>query len=363
MSRILDERDKQNLESNISTTASNINMNMMQLKLDLWEKDSEIVLMINEHEANVRNPHRVTYAQVGADPTGSAAKALSDSKTYTDNKLAELVDSAPETLNTLDELAAALNDDSNFAATMATELGKKTNNTDFTAHTSNVSNPHQVTATQVGLGNVPNVATNDQTPTYTEASTLSTIVSGEKLSVSFGKIMKAITDLISHISNKSNPHGVTVSQIGADSSGSAAQALSDAKGYTDTKISDISSDTSNKLNNKVDKDGNKVLTDNNLTNALKSNYDAAYNHSISAHAPSDAEKNVQVDWNIEDTSSDEYIKNKPTSMKNPNKLILTGSVNATYDGSTEITVNIPRGGDGTIVGELCTTDEGILYIG
>ncbi|RGY97277.1 hypothetical protein [Clostridium sp. AM58-1XD] len=45
---------------------------------------------------------------------------------------------------------------------------------------------------------MPDVATNDQTPTYTQAETLENVVSGEKLSLSFGKIMKAIADLIAH---------------------------------------------------------------------------------------------------------------------------------------------------------------------
>lgn len=40
----------------------------------------------------------------------------------------------------------------------------------------------------------------------------------------------------------------------------------------------------------------------------------AYNHSQSAHAPSNAEANVQSDWNVSSTSSDAYIKNKPTSL-------------------------------------------------
>ena len=40
----------------------------------------------------------------------------------------------------------------------------------------------------------------------------------------------------------------------------------------------------------------------------------AYTHSQSAHAPSNAQKNVQSDWNVTDTSSDAYIANKPTSL-------------------------------------------------
>lgn len=47
-----------------------------------------------------------------------------------DSKLASLVDSAPETLNTLNELADALGDDPNFATTMATEIGKKVDKVD-----------------------------------------------------------------------------------------------------------------------------------------------------------------------------------------------------------------------------------------
>lgn len=81
-------------------------------------------------------------------------------------------------------------------------------------HTKNTENPHKVTAQQVGLGNVPNVTTDNQTPTFTQSSTLSEINSGEKLSTLFGKIKKAIVDLISHLANTSNPHSVTKSQVG-----------------------------------------------------------------------------------------------------------------------------------------------------
>lgn len=81
-------------------------------------------------------------------------------------------------------------------------------------HTGNKSNPHSVTKSQVGLGNVPNVATNDQTPTYSDTTTLVTLSSGEKISIAFAKIKLAITTLINHLANKSNPHGVTKSQVG-----------------------------------------------------------------------------------------------------------------------------------------------------
>jgi hypothetical protein len=58
-------------------------------------------------------------------------------KTYADtaasNAVTSLIDSAPGTLNTLNELAAALNDDANFATTVTTAIGTKLNTTDFTS--------------------------------------------------------------------------------------------------------------------------------------------------------------------------------------------------------------------------------------
>ena len=56
---------------------------------------------------------------------------------------------------------------------------------------------------------------NEQTPNYVEATTLESLSSGEKISLAFGKIKKAISELISHLGNKSNPHGVTAAQTGA----------------------------------------------------------------------------------------------------------------------------------------------------
>ena len=57
-------------------------------------------------------------------------------------------------------------------------------------------------------GYVDNIA-----PTFSQATELVKLTSGEKLTVSLGKIAKAISDLISHLVNKDNPHHVTASQL------------------------------------------------------------------------------------------------------------------------------------------------------
>ena len=81
-----------------------------------------------------------------------------DSKYQTEAQVAatvsQLVDSAPETLDTLNELAQALGNDPNFATTMATELGKKTNTTDLaTVATSGSYNDLSNTPTIPSVGN------------------------------------------------------------------------------------------------------------------------------------------------------------------------------------------------------------------
>lgn len=142
-------------------------------------------------------------------------------------------------------------------------------------HVSNKTNPHGVTKSQVGLGNVPNVATNNQTPTYEQASELSNIASGEKLSVSLGKIMKAIADFITHKAD------VVIHITAAER----------AKW--------------NAVTNKVDKVSGKQLSTNDYTTAEK--------NKLSGIAAG-AEVNVQADWNQTDTAADDYIKNRPASF-------------------------------------------------
>lgn len=59
------------------------------------------------------------------DPIWIADKPSYATKVYVDTAVANLVDSAPTTLDTLNELAAALGDDPNFATTITTLIGTK----------------------------------------------------------------------------------------------------------------------------------------------------------------------------------------------------------------------------------------------
>lgn len=58
--------------------------------------------------------------------TVDVAGAITTANQYTDSAIASLVDSAPAALDTLNELAAALGDDANFATTVTNSIATKT---------------------------------------------------------------------------------------------------------------------------------------------------------------------------------------------------------------------------------------------
>lgn len=180
---------------------------------------------LDEHLANKNNPHGITAVQIGALP--NTTKATDIGGASADHKhTASEVGARPSTwtptasdigLGNVNNTSDANKPVSNAQATAIADAKKAGTDAqvNLTAHITNKNNPHGVTAAQVGLGDVPNVSTNDQTPTYAATSSLLELRSGEKLTVAFGKIAKAITDLILHLESKNNPHGVTAAQIGA----------------------------------------------------------------------------------------------------------------------------------------------------
>ena len=137
-------------------------------------------------------------------------------------------------------LIIAISDTSNI--TVNVDKTSYVTEEELDGHKTDKTNPHGVTKAQVGLGNVPNVSTNDQTPIYTVPTANAELVSGEKLGTAFGRIARAVASLIAHIANKSNPHSVTKAQVG----------LGNADNTSDVN-KPISSATQTALNGKSDK--------------------------------------------------------------------------------------------------------------
>ncbi|MBD5537770.1 MAG: hypothetical protein HDQ99_19395 [Lachnospiraceae bacterium] len=172
---------------------------------------------LSSHLADTNNPHALTKAQIGlsdVDNTNDASKPVSalqreaidaahaDSNAYTDAKIAELVDVDSSTLNTLTEIAQALQN-GDVSGTFDSVIGNKADKTDLNAHTED-SNIH-ITASEREQWN-DKVGNNDDasntTISFSESSDLSNISTGEKTGSIMGKISKSISTLISHISAK-----------------------------------------------------------------------------------------------------------------------------------------------------------------
>lgn len=96
---------------------------------------------------NLVEYHGLLKAKIDSDVTNFSNSA----KGYTDTEIAKLVDSAPETLDTLGKLAVALHENDEVTDVLNAAISDKANASDLTSHTSNISNPHNVTMAQLGL--------------------------------------------------------------------------------------------------------------------------------------------------------------------------------------------------------------------
>jgi len=111
-------------------------------------------------DANFAPIDSPTFTGTPTLPTGTIAttQTAGDNSTavattaFVGTAVANLVDSSPALLNTLDEIAAAIGDDPNFATTITTSIGLKAPLASPT-FTGTVSG---ITSTMVGLGNVDN---------------------------------------------------------------------------------------------------------------------------------------------------------------------------------------------------------------
>jgi hypothetical protein len=86
---------------------------------------------LTTHDIDTTNVHGISDTSALETQTGAQAKAdaaQTAAESYADTAVANLVDTAPSTLDTLNELAAALNDDSNFATTITNSISTSESN-------------------------------------------------------------------------------------------------------------------------------------------------------------------------------------------------------------------------------------------
>lgn len=115
---------------------------------------------LSAHESDTTNVHGI------ADTSQLATQ------TYVNNQVAALVDSAPSTLDTLNELAAALGDDANFSTTVTNSIADKVSKSGGDTITVSSGSTVPLTIQNNGTGNsfVVNDVASDTTPFLIDAS-------------------------------------------------------------------------------------------------------------------------------------------------------------------------------------------------
>ena len=182
---------------------------------------------------------------------------------YVDTAIANLVDSSPETLNTLNEISAAIDDDPNFVSSITTSVTGKLNISDFTTTADTWAN----SATLDKIGNVSNTtALNDQVLKYLNGFWYAaTLESAE----SQGAVMRNNINALpfSFVVNENNMLSNLNTKVPTQSS---------VKSYVDTKLAGVASLNLSSLPGNMDNitDGTTfVKTQNNFTHAAKNKLD------------------------------------------------------------------------------------------
>ena len=251
------------------------------------DKGKETTDKVNTHVADLNNPHKVDKAQVGlgnVDNTSDKDKPVSDATQQLINEVKESINSGNTTItdnltkhiedynnphkvtkdqvglgnvdNTSDKdkpLSDAAKEAINEVKTLITSSG-----TDLSNHIKDYTNPHRVTAEQVGLGNVNNTSDLDKPISNATQKEL------DKLDAKIDKInTDQGTDLSAHLRDFSNPHKVTKEQIGLGNVDNTAdldkpistatqKAIDDAKAANNTALDNHANRTDNP--HKVTKD-------------------------------------------------------------------------------------------------------------
>ena len=77
------------------------------------------------------------YGITDAEKAGAAAQALTDAKGYADQKVADLVNGAPETMDTLKEVSDALKENDTVVEALNAAIGNKADAEEFNTHVAN----------------------------------------------------------------------------------------------------------------------------------------------------------------------------------------------------------------------------------
>lgn len=198
---------------------------------------NDLEAALPDHLADVANPHMVTAEQVGlgnvanlapadlpvSDATHAAivAQPVSLATQVALDQKAPIASPALTGLPTV-PTAAPLTATSQIASTAFVDAAVGAIDDELAAHLINIANPHSVTAAQVGLGNVANLA-----PAALPVSDATQLA----INAVAADLDAVADDVIAHIADTGNVHGMTAADINlgnVNNTSDAAKPISDA---------------------------------------------------------------------------------------------------------------------------------------
>ena len=214
------------------------------------------------HSTNTSNPHKVTKTQIGLGSVNNTSdankpvstaqqKAINDayanSNAYTDKKIADLINGAPETLDTLKEIADAIESSKTVEEALNKAIGIKANQTELDSHTNN-STIHVTATERTNWDKAYTHSTNTHAPTNAEVNQNAfsnvkigtTTISAKTKTDNLVLEGKNVT-LTPDVTNKKVTVGITKDNV------ISALGYTPGKGGTDTKNTTGSTDTTGKL--------------------------------------------------------------------------------------------------------------------
>ena len=212
------EQDAKDYADDLINDASNLSTEVWSA----YKTSTEIGLAQTAAEAytDTRETAITTAYEAYAD------QAEVDAKAYTDTEIAALVDSAPALLDTLNELAAAIGDNPNYATDLATSVGTK------------VSKAGDTMTGLLVLSADPSANLGAATKQYVDTAESDAVTSAN--SYTDGR-ETAITTAYQGYADTAEADAKTYADglaVNYDPAGAAAQALSDAEDYADALTTD-----------------------------------------------------------------------------------------------------------------------------
>lgn len=195
------------------TTLTSLNNAVMDIAISKKEKVEDCLLLTSKVISNSEISEPLTWNELGVFAKTEDEDEILFAIVYSDEDIEILFDKSSG-LPIESKIEVAINLSQNINTDVVIRYGEYCFKEDLDKHL-NDNNPHKITSKDLGLDRVENVSINDAQTVIEEQNELDYITENDKAKARWGKVKKAIQELISHLSNENNPHKISPETISA----------------------------------------------------------------------------------------------------------------------------------------------------